>query len=105
VLEALGGLGLDPGAMLQIHVTLFSDVRGLATSLEPEADTERDTGMISDEWMARQQGALEAMAGAGSLAALLCVARASDFDLDLDALFEFGLARLLDGLEIHLGRA
>ncbi len=27
-----------------------------------------------------------------------------DFELDLDALFEFGLGRLLDGLERYIGR-
>lgn len=103
VLRALEGLGLDPSAMLHVHITLFSYARGLATSLEAEAEAEQDTGMTSDEWMATQEAALEAVAGSGSFTTLLGIAKQPDFDLDLDTLFEFGLQRMLDGLEVYLG--
>jgi DNA-binding transcriptional regulator YhcF (GntR family) len=105
VLRALEGFGLDPSAMIHVHVMLFSYVRGLATSLEEEAEAERDTGMTSDEWMDTQEAALEAIAGSGSFATFLRIAKESDFDLDLDTLFEFGLMRMLDGLEVYLGDA
>jgi DNA-binding transcriptional regulator YhcF (GntR family) len=103
VMSALEGLGLDPSAVLHAHVMLFSYVRGLATSLEAEAEAERDTGMTSDEWMETQETALDAVAGSGSFATFLRIVKESDFDFDLDTLFEFGLMRMLDGLEAYLG--
>jgi DNA-binding transcriptional regulator YhcF (GntR family) len=103
VLRALDGLGLDPSAMIHAHVMLFSYVRGLATSFEAEAEAERDTGMTSDEWMETQEAALDAIAGSGSLATFLRIAKEPDLDLDLDTLFEFGLIRMLDGLEAYIG--
>lgn len=103
ILQALEGLGLSPSAMIHAHVMLFSYVRGLATSLEAEAEAELDTGMTSDEWMETQEAALDAIAGSGSLAAFLRIARGPDVDLDLDTLFEFGLMRMLDGLEAYIG--
>jgi DNA-binding transcriptional regulator YhcF (GntR family) len=101
--RALEGLGLDPSAMLHVHIVLFSYVRGLATSLEAEAEAEQDTGMTSDEWMDTQEAALDAITSSGSFTTLLRITKDSDFDLDLDTLFEFGLMRMLDGLEVHLG--
>jgi DNA-binding transcriptional regulator YhcF (GntR family) len=105
VLRALDGLGLglDPSAMIHAHVMLFSYVRGLATSFEAEAEAERDTGMTSDEWMETQEAALDAVAGSGSFATFLRIAREPDLDFDLDTLFEFGLIRMLDGLEAYIG--
>ena len=101
-LRALEGLGLDATAMLHIHVMLFSYVRGLATSLEAEAEAEQDTGMTSDQWMDTQEAAVDAVAGSGPFATFLRVAKGSDFEFDLDTLFEFGLMRMLDGLAVYL---
>ena len=103
VLRALDGLSLDPSAMIHAHVMLFSYVRGLATSFEAEAEAERDTGMTSDEWMETQEAALDALAGSGSFATLLRITKEPDLDLDLDTLFEFGLMRILDGLQAYIG--
>lgn len=103
VLRALDGLGLDPSAMIHAHVMLFSYVRGLATSFEAEAEAERDTGMTSDEWMETQEAALDAISGSGSFATVLRIVKEPDLDLDLDTLFEFGLIRMLDGMEAYIG--
>lgn len=108
ILSALDGLGLDATAMLHFHVTLFSFVRGLATNFEAEAQAEQDTGMTSDEWMLTQEPTMAEMAasaGSGPLATFLRVVGQPDIDLDLETLFEFGLARLLDGLEAFLIRS
>lgn len=102
VLSALEELGLEPAAMIYVHVMLFSYVRGVATSMEAEAEAERDTGMTSDEWMATQDAALNALVGAGPYPTARRVLRDADIDLDLDTLFEFGLARMLDGLAARL---
>ncbi|WP_234359305.1 TetR/AcrR family transcriptional regulator C-terminal domain-containing protein [Plantactinospora sp. BC1] len=100
VLHALDGLGLDSETQLYVHLTLFSFGRGLAAAIEPETEAQRDTGLTNDEWMDSQQARLAELAAAGS--PLLRMALRNDFDFDLDRLFEFGLARLLDGLARHL---
>lgn len=99
---ALSGLGLHPESVLRIHATLFSFLRGLATGLADEAQAEQDTGLTSDEWMAAREDQLVRLLGTGPLGALLAAAGHEDLRLDLDSLFEFGLARLLDGVESYL---
>ena len=101
VLHALESAGLSMEDRLYVHITLFSFVRGVATALEPEAEAQRDTGMTNDEWMDSQEAALRELASSGS--PLLQMALQNDFDFDLDKLFEFGLARVLDGIEAYLG--
>ncbi|NUT37265.1 MAG: GntR family transcriptional regulator [Hamadaea sp.] len=98
----------DPGPDLQtrmfVHVTMFSYVRGIATAFEPEQEARRETGLTEDEWMQSQESAFQelvAMRGAGRLKHFLDLID-QDFDFDLDKLFEFGLARMLDGLAAHL---
>jgi AcrR family transcriptional regulator len=103
-LRALDGLGLDPTATMHVHVTLFCYVRGLATSLESETEAEFDSGMSSDEWMQTQSQTLRTLGGSGLFATFMNLVEGSDIELDLDSLFEFGLARLLDGLEAFIAR-
>ena len=103
-MSALAGLGLDANAQIHIHVTVFSFVRGLATSLEPEAEAERDTGMTSDEWMDFRESSLLALAGSGSFGNFLQLAQTSPMEVDLDTIFEFGLARMLDGLGVFIAQ-
>jgi DNA-binding transcriptional regulator YhcF (GntR family) len=100
-LRALDGLGLTEEQALHVHLTLFSHVRGLALSLEPEAQAQQDTGLTNDEWMQTQENDFLAVLKGGDFP---MVARmfTRDIELDLDGLFEFGLARMLDGLERYL---
>ena len=100
VLNALEGTGFGMEDRLYVHVTLFSFVRGVATAFEPEAEAERETGMTDKEWMDSQESPLQELAPSGSL--LVNMALQNDFDFDLDRLFEFGLARLLDGIQANL---
>lgn len=100
-LRALDGLGLTTQEMLYIHTTLFSHVRGLALNLEAEAQAEQDSGLTSDEWMRTQEHDLRAITGTGEFPLLDRLVN-SEMEFDLDQLFEFGLGRLLDGLERHL---
>lgn len=103
VLGALDGYGLDTTAMFTVHITLFSYVRGMAVNLESEAQAEAESGLTSDEWMDQHLETLESMAGEAPMFGR--VAALDDFDLDLDALFEFGLQALLDGLRRHFAGA
>ncbi|MFC4149555.1 BTAD domain-containing putative transcriptional regulator [Micromonospora mangrovi] len=100
VLHALTGTSLSTSEQLHVHVMLISFVRGVAASLEPEVRAERDTGLTNEEWMETQEHALREVASAGS--PLLRAALSKEFDFDLDTLFEFGLARMLDGLATRL---
>jgi DNA-binding transcriptional regulator YhcF (GntR family) len=100
-LAALDSAGLGPEQAIHVHITLFGFVRGLALSLEPEAQAEQDTGLTSDEWMSTREGEFLAVLRGGEFP-MMGRMFGNDFELDLDALFEFGLARLLDGLERYL---
>lgn len=96
IIGLLTGAGLSLQDSMYIHITLFSYVRGLATAIETEVQAWRDSGMSVDEFMSTQQEQFAAIV-AGSMPHLARLVE-QDFDFDLDALFEFGLARLLDGL-------
>lgn len=103
VLATLDAVGLDAGARLYVHITMFSFTRGVALSLAEEAEAEQETGIDADEWMEMQAPALEALTRGGN-SAVARLAGAESFDFDLEELFEFGLARLLDGVEAWLNR-
>jgi AcrR family transcriptional regulator/DNA-binding transcriptional regulator YhcF (GntR family) len=96
VLAGLVAEGLDLGGAFTIHLTLFNYVRGTAVNLESEAEAEAASGLTNEEWMRNQQPAIDRIVAEQRL---VTFARLTEkgFDLDLDALFEFGLERLLDG--------
>ena len=98
VMTALHRAGLDGYRIFQVHLTLFSHVRGLAVSLEPEVVAQQETGLTYDEFIDSQDAAFTALITSGAYPTFQAVAAASDFDLDLDEQFEFGLRHLLDGL-------
>ena len=100
-LRALDGLGLTIQEMMHVHLTLFSHVRGLALNLEAEAQAEKDSGLTSDEWMQTQEHGFRVIAGTGDFPLLSRLVN-SEMELHLDQLFEFGLGRLLDGMEQYL---
>src|SRR5690349_17259651 len=100
-LRALDRSGLTIQEMMHVHTTLFSHVRGLALNLEAEAQAEQDSGLTSDEWMQTQEHGFRVIAGTGDFPLLNQLVN-SEMELDLNQLFEFGLGRLLDGLERYL---
>ncbi|SNT61316.1 transcriptional regulator, TetR family [Streptosporangium subroseum] len=107
VLSALDGLGLDAETMLNVHVLLYSYVRGIAVNLESEAQAEAETGMTGEEWMDSQDAALTALAASGGAPTFSKVVAGLDegYDFNLDALFELGLQSMLDGLAILIQRS
>lgn len=98
VMSALHRAGFDGYRIFQVHLTLFSHVRGLAISLEPEAVAQQETGMTYDEFIDTHDAEFTALITSGAYPTFQAVAAAADFDLDLDEQFEFGLRHLLDGL-------
>jgi DNA-binding transcriptional regulator YhcF (GntR family) len=107
ILDAFDDTELDLRGRMFVHVTMFSYVRGIATAFEPEEEARRETGMTEDEWMQTQEASFVELVNStsGPMSKFLQLARDDDFDLDLDKLFEFGLARLLDGLEAFLAHS
>ncbi|MYT32638.1 MULTISPECIES: TetR/AcrR family transcriptional regulator C-terminal domain-containing protein [unclassified Streptomyces] len=101
-LAALDGHGLDPATMFDLHVLLYSYVQGIAVHLERAAQAEAATGLSADQWMDRQTSAYEAIVAADHYPVFTRTARSLDggYDLDLDALFTFGLKPLLDGIAV-----
>ncbi|MFK0296462.1 TetR/AcrR family transcriptional regulator C-terminal domain-containing protein [Streptomyces sp. NPDC090442] len=97
MLATLHAHGLDLQSAFTAHLTLFNFARGIAVNLEAEREAEAHSGLDSEEWMDTQEPELLAILGTGRFPALSSLATAG-YDLDLDALFEFGLQRLLDGL-------
>jgi AcrR family transcriptional regulator len=102
VLAALRDLGLDTDDMMHAHLTLFGHVRGIALSLQSEVHAQRDTGMTNEEWPDSGSAGIAAVFTSGEFPMLSSLAE-RDFDFDLDRLFEFGLQRLLDGLDAQFG--
>lgn len=103
LLRAFDGFGLSQTVMMHAVVTLAGYVRGCAISLEGEARAEQDTGLTADQWMRATQPAFDAVLADGSFPMLAAVGEEPQIDMDLDSLFEFGLARLLDGYAAWLG--
>jgi AcrR family transcriptional regulator len=103
-LAALDGLGLDPNTKLHVAVNLFAYVRGSAMNLEMELESEQETGLTDDQWLAAQSPGLARVLATGRYPHLAAVVANPAVDLDLDTLFEFGLNRLLDGYAALIGR-
>ena len=82
---------------------LFNYARGTAVDVESEAEAEASSGLSSREWMNTQQPALRAVLAGGSLPTFARVVE-SEYDFDLDALFEFGVECLLDGVATQIAR-
>lgn len=102
-LKALDGLGLSPEAALVVALTMIGHVRGVAVSLEMETQAEQDTGLSKDAYMAAQRARFAAVFAGGAFPTLARMSSQPKIDLGLDTLFEFGLARLLDGLTTFFG--
>ncbi len=97
MLATLHAHGLDLQSAFTAHLMLPNYARGVAISLESERQAEAHSGLDSEEWMDTQEPTLLAILATGRFPALSLLTT-QGYDLDLDALFEFGLQRLLDGL-------
>jgi AcrR family transcriptional regulator len=99
VLATLESAGLDLATRFTAHLVLTNYVRGTAVHLESEAEAEAASGLSNDEWQDTQAPTMQSLLATGRFPALSQVV-AVGYDFDLDALFEFGLQRLLDGLAV-----
>lgn len=97
LLAALDGLGLDHQTTFTAYITLVNYVRGTAVNLELEAEAEAATGVDNEEWLDAQEPKMRAIIDADVFPVFTRYV-SQDYDFSLDQLFEFGLARMLDGL-------
>ncbi|MFT7841700.1 TetR/AcrR family transcriptional regulator C-terminal domain-containing protein [Saccharothrix sp. BKS2] len=99
-LAALSGHGLDHRTALSVYLLVSGYAQGLATTAAAEHDAARDTGVTVRRWWTARLGRLAGAIGTGRHP-WLAVDPATP-DVDLDAEFDFGLARVLDGVEVFL---
>ncbi|MGW7367544.1 TetR/AcrR family transcriptional regulator C-terminal domain-containing protein [Streptomyces sp. NPDC054841] len=102
VLRAVRSTGLTPFQTIHAHLSLFAYVQGVSMAADLETQARQDTGLSGDEWMARNEPQFEAIASGGAYPLLTTLFEQDDSELDLETLFEFGLARLLDGLAVMI---
>ncbi|MEV0381271.1 GntR family transcriptional regulator [Nonomuraea sp. NPDC050643] len=100
-LRALDGLGLPMTTRIREALTLHTLVISLALSMAEEIEAEQETGVSLDRWQRADE-----LLRSGRFPLLAAFPEVTV--ADLDGLFEYGLARHLDGfavlLEDHRGR-
>ncbi|MET7639788.1 TetR/AcrR family transcriptional regulator C-terminal domain-containing protein [Streptomyces sp. NPDC005438] len=100
-LRALDGLDLPMDVRLQEALTLHAFVVTIGLSKADEARAERDTGLSLNRWSDSQRPQRRQLLASGRFP--LLAALSDDAAPDLDALFEYGLARHLDGFAVLVG--
>ncbi|MFB7587270.1 TetR/AcrR family transcriptional regulator C-terminal domain-containing protein [Streptomyces sp. NPDC056169] len=98
VLQSLRGTPLTHTEKLHAHLLIFAYVQGLSMAADLEEQARQDTGISDGEWMEQNEPRFDAIQAGGSYPELNSVTSGGEFGLDLDALFEFGLQRTLDGI-------
>ncbi len=104
VLAALVDSGLDMSTVFTAHITMVNYVRGTAFNLELEAEAEAASGMDNEAWLDTQESAMRSIVATGQFPVFERLI-STDYDFNLDNLFEFGLQRMLDGLEVLITSA
>jgi AcrR family transcriptional regulator len=97
LLTALDGHGLELSTIFTTYLTLINYVRGTAVNLEAEAEAEAVTGLNSEEWLETQAQFWTSLPSGGYPMFQRLISQ--EYDFSLDEIFEFGLQRLLDGLD------
>jgi AcrR family transcriptional regulator len=102
MLQAIDGFGLSPVAMMHETITLSAYVVTVALTKAAEIEAGLESGMTFDQWWTVNEGPSDDL-----LARFPVLAKVpAEAVLDLDGLFEYGLARHLDGLALLIeGRA
>ena len=94
-LVALDGFGLSPETRMREALALHSLVMAAALTMAYEKEAEQNTGLTHDGWRAEQRDRAERLLGSGEFPHLAAVPL--DTATDLEAMFEYSLARHLDG--------
>ncbi|WFE32059.1 GntR family transcriptional regulator [Micromonospora sp. WMMD975] len=100
-LRALDGLGLSLRTRMQEALALHSLVVNAALSTADEVEAEQETGVTLARWLQAQRARTEELLASGRFPLLAKVHE--DTAPDLDEMFEYSLARHLDGFAVLLG--
>lgn len=102
-LAALAGHGLDHRTGLSVYLLVSGYVQGTAMMAVAEAEAARDTGVGAGQWWHGQLGRLAGVIGSGRYPWVTDLAGdPPPGDRELEAWFDFGLARVLDGVRVFL---
>lgn len=104
VLRLLDGTGLSDNVMMQLSLTLMAYVRGVAVNIESELQAEHDSQLSVDAYLTRQTEQFQELTSAQRMPTLARIGSNPEIEVHLDGLFEFGLARLLDGIVAFVQR-
>ncbi|MFF3437413.1 GntR family transcriptional regulator [Streptosporangium sp. NPDC002721] len=102
-LRALDGLGLPMETRIREALTLPALVISVALSMADEAEAEQETGVTLDRWWLAQRERADELLDSGRFP-LLATLTGEEVP-DVDGLFEYGLARHLDGFAVLVERA
>ncbi|NUW42501.1 TetR/AcrR family transcriptional regulator C-terminal domain-containing protein [Nonomuraea rhodomycinica] len=94
-LRALDGLGLSMETRIREALTLHALVVNAALSMADEVEAEQETGVTLDRWWLAQRDRAGALLDSGRFPLLAAIPE--EAVSDLDGLFEYSLARHLDG--------
>ncbi|MFG2399181.1 TetR/AcrR family transcriptional regulator C-terminal domain-containing protein [Streptomyces lydicus] len=96
--------GMDPVTLIHMALTLLGFVLSTAAGLEDDLEAEQETGMDQEQWMAAMDPVFEGILTSGSYPMYAGMAGTDDNKVNLGTLFDFGLERLLDGMEVLVER-
>ncbi len=101
-LRALDGLGLPMATRIREALTLHALVITVALSMADEVEAEQETGVTLTRWWLAQRTRADELLGSGRFPLLATIAE--ETVSDLDGLFEYSLARHLDGFAVMVER-
>jgi hypothetical protein len=104
MLGAISGIGLTEGQMVTVFTVVAGYVQGVARTSVDAARLARATGVSDEEWWSTYAPLLADYIDAKRFPTLASVWAAEGFD-EADDAFEFGLQRLLDGIETFVQAA
>ncbi|MCF3177761.1 TetR/AcrR family transcriptional regulator C-terminal domain-containing protein [Streptomyces sioyaensis] len=96
--------GIDPVTLIHMAITLLNHVLATAAGFEDDLEAEQETGLDQNQWMAAMEPVFEGILTSGSYPMYAGISRADDDVVNLESIFEFGLARLLDGMATLIDR-
>lgn len=100
-IRTLSQAGIAPADSMETHILLFTQARGTAILLEPEAEAESDTGIDADTWIDDHMDTLKELSSTRNHAVLNSLI-GSGYALDLDRAYERGLALMVEGIAARL---
>jgi AcrR family transcriptional regulator len=107
-LQAIDGLGLDDLEMDLLNAVIVNYVRGAARAALEAREVVQRSGITDQQWWARNEELLQGLIDPGRYPTTVRVGEsykaAMDLVMDPTRNFEFGLQRVLDGVEVFIAR-